>query len=253
MNRIAIIASVSVAALGFVLLSIYVRRFQQEATGGDPIELLAVRQNIAAGVPLTERMVVIRTLPESYVEDRQVLASDLPRVLGVRASIALEANQTLLWTDLATTPYDRSTLSSRIPKGMRAISVAGVGRRAFGTLMRPGDRVDVLLTRAKLGPEPKVVTVPLLQNLLVLAVGDRFDVTEQPSASTGSDSITLLVTVDQASLLAQARRDGTLSLVLRNKDDLEVNEGLAETDDSDVFEQEKRARRQRRLRIEKVN
>jgi pilus assembly protein CpaB len=119
--------------------------------------------------------------------------------------------------------------------------------------MRPGDRVDLLLTRAKLGPEPRVVTVQLLQNLLVLAVGNRFDATEQNSAPAGSDSITLLVTVDQASLLAQARRDGTLSLVLRNEDDLEVNEGLAETDDSDVFEQEKRARRQRRLRIEKVN
>jgi hypothetical protein len=44
-----------------------------------------------------------------------------------------------------------------------------------------------------------------------------------------------------------------LNLVLRNGDDLEINEGLAETDDSDVLEQEKRARRQRRLRIERVD
>jgi hypothetical protein len=44
-----------------------------------------------------------------------------------------------------------------------------------------------------------------------------------------------------------------LSLVLRNEDDLEINEGLAETDDSDVLEQDKRARRQRRLQIERVN
>ena len=33
----------------------------------------------------------------------------LPRVLGVRSSIDLEANQTLLWTDLARTPSDRSS------------------------------------------------------------------------------------------------------------------------------------------------
>jgi Flp pilus assembly protein CpaB len=62
-----------------------------------------------------------------------------------------------------------------------------------------------------------------------------------------------LVTIDQASLLAQARRDGTVSLVLRNEDDLEINEGLAETDDADVLEQERRAGRQRRLRIERVD
>ena len=103
--------------------------------------------------------------------------------------------------------------------------------------------VTLLLAMVELDVEAEVAG----PRSIVLRVG------EQKSAPTGSDSITLLVTVDQASLLAQARRDGTLSLVLRNKDDLEVNEGLAETDDSDVFEQEKRARRQRRLRIEKVN
>jgi len=44
-----------------------------------------------------------------------------------------------------------------------------------------------------------------------------------------------------------------LSLVLRNEDDLEINQGLTETDDSDVLEQEKRARRQRRLQIERLD
>ncbi len=253
MNRIAMIASAAIAALGFVLLTIYVRQFEHEARGGEPVELLAMRQDVTAGVPLIEQMLVVRTLPENYLEDRQVLASDLPRVLGVRASIGLEANQTLLWTDLATTRHDRSSFSSRIPKGMRAMSLTGVGRRAFGNLMRPGDRVDVLLTKAKPGLEAKVVTLPLLQNLLVLAVGSNFGAIDEDISPIRSDSVTLLVAIDQASLLAQARRNGTLSLVLRNEDDLEINESLTETDDSDVLEQEKRARRQRRLRIEKVD
>jgi pilus assembly protein CpaB len=253
MNRVAMLASLVVTVIGFVLLSIYVRQFQREASGGDPVELLAMRQDVAAGAPLTEQMLVVRTLPERYLEGRQVLASDLPRVLGVRASIGLEANQTLLWTDLATTSHDRSSFSSRIPKGMRAMSVAGLGRRAFGNLMRPGDRVDVLLTKAKTGSEARVVTVPLLQNILVLAVGSSFGATVEEDSPLRSDAVTLLVTIDQASLIAQARRDGALSFVLRNEDDLEINEGLAETDDSDVLEQEKRARRQRRLRIERVD
>jgi pilus assembly protein CpaB len=198
-------------------------------------------------------MLLVRTLPESYVDERQVLATELPQILGVRSSIALEANQTLIWTDLATTPHDRSSLSSRIPKGMRAMSINGTSRRSFGELMRPGDRVDVLLTKEKSGSDARVVTVPLLQNALVLAVGDSFGAVHQQSSALRPDSVTLLLTVDQASLLAQARRDATLSLVLRNEDDLEINEGLAETDDSDVLEQDKRARRQRRLQIERVN
>jgi len=253
MNRIAMLASLATAVFGFVLLTVYVRQFQREATGGDPIGLLAMRRDVAAGVPLTDQMLVVRTLPENYLEDRQILASDLSKVLGVRASIGLTANQTLLWTDLATTPHDRGSFSSRIPKGMRAMSIAALGRRAFSNLMRPGDRVDLLLTKVKPGLEEKVVTLPLLQNLLVLAVGSSFGATDEELSAGGSNSIAVLVTLDQASLLAQARRDGTLSLVLRNGDDLEIHEGLAETDDSDVLEQEKRARRQRRVRIEKVD
>jgi pilus assembly protein CpaB len=198
-------------------------------------------------------MLFVRALPQSYVEERQVVASALPRVLGVRSSIDLEANQTLLWTDLSTAPMDRGSLSSRVPKGMRAMSIAGTGRRSFADLMRPGDRVDVLLTKAKPGSEATVVTVPLLQNVLVLAIGKRFGEAETPSSPLRSDSVTLLLTIDQASLLAQARRDATLNLVLRNENDLEINVGLGETDDSDVLEQEKRARRQRRLRIERVD
>lgn len=253
MNRTAITASVVTAALGFVILTIYIRQFQREATGGAPIELIALRQDVAAGLPLTEQMLVVRTLPESYVEDRQVLASELPRVLGVRSSIPLQANQTLLWTDLAASPQDRSSLSSRIPRGMRAMSIPAEGRGAFGELMRPGDRADVLLTKAKSDADATVVTVPLLQNVLVLAVGNSFNPRTEQAPERGSDSVTLLLTIDQASLLAQARRDGALSLILRNEDDLEINQALAETDDSDVLEQEKRARRQRRLRIERVD
>jgi Flp pilus assembly protein CpaB len=65
--------------------------------------------------------------------------------------------------------------------------------------------------------------------------------------------VTLLVTVEQASLLVQARRGGELSLILRNEEDLEINEGLAETDDSDILELEERERRQRRAPIERVD
>jgi pilus assembly protein CpaB len=253
MNRAPTVASLLVAALGFILLAVYVRQFQREATGGDPVPLLVMRQDVPAGAPITEEMLLVRALPERYVEDRQVLAAELPRVLGVRSSIALGANQTLLWTDLATSPRDRSSLSSRIPKGMRAMRISGTTQRGFGELMRPGDRVDVLLTKARPGADARVVTVPLLQNILVLAVGQRFGGAAESSPRRRDDAVTLLLSIDQASLLAQARRDGSLSLVLRNEDDLEIHQELAETDDTDVLEQEKRARRQRRLRIERVD
>ncbi len=252
MNRKAALAAFATTVFGFILLAVYLRQFQRDARGGELIELLTMRQDVPAGRPVTEEMLAVRTLPERYIEDRQVRASELSRVLGVRSAIDLNANHTLLWTDLATTPQDRGSLSSRIPKGMRAISITGQARRTYSDLMRPGDRVDVLLTKAKPGLSGEVVTVPLLQNLLILAVGSRFRAEEDQGAASGASSVTLLVTIDQASLLVQARRDGTLSIILRNEDDLEVREGLPETNDSDVLAQETRARRQRRT-LERVD
>jgi pilus assembly protein CpaB len=242
-----------VATLGLGLLAAYVWRFQREARGGDLVDMLAIRKDLAATQPLDEGSLMVRALPESYVDGRHVLASDLPRVLGVRAANDLKANQWLLWTDIATSERDQSSLSSRIPKGMRAIAVEPGARRVLGELLRPGDRVDVLLTKQKPGDEPNVVTVPLLQNLLVLAVGSSTRAIYDPASAPDPSAVTLLVTVEQASLLAQARRSGEISLILRNEDDLEISEGLAETDDSDILELEERERRQRRARIERVD
>ncbi len=252
-TRVPLLVSLAVAGLGCVLLATYVRQFQREAAGGSPISLLAMRRDVPAGEALNEQMLIAHTVPENYVESRQVLASELPRVLGVRAAIDLEANQTLAWTDLASTPRDRETLSARVPPGMRAMSVEQGGRAALGQLLRPGDRVDVLLTRSEPGPDGRVVTVPLLQNILLLAVGNSIRATYLEAAPTRADFVTLLLTVDQSSLLAHAKRGGELTLALRNENDLEVNEGLPETDDSDVFVHEKRAQRQRRVLIERLD
>ena len=205
-TNLPLLASIAVAVLGGALLALYVRQFQHTAVGGTPVALLALRKNVPAGEPIRDEMLIAHTVPESYVESRQVLASEKPRILGVRTAIDLEANQTLAWTDLASTRRDRASLSTRIPPGLRAMSIEQSGRRAFGELLR-----------------------------------------------SRTDFVTLLLSVDQASLLAHAKRDGELSLTLRNESDLEINENLPETDDFDVLVQERRARKQRRLLIERVD
>jgi pilus assembly protein CpaB len=252
-SRKALVVSMIVGIAGLLLLATYMRQFQREARGGELVRLLATRKDVAARQPLDERSLLVRTLPETYVEERHVLASDLSRVLGVRAANDLKANQWLLWTDLASAERDPTSLSSRVPKGMRAIAVRQSARRAFGGLLLPGDRVDVLLTKAQQERKSRVVTVLLLQNVLVLAVGNSTRAIYESDPPADASSVILLVTVEQASLIAQAKRGGELSLILRNEDDLEINEGLAETNDSDILELEERERRQRRALIERVD
>ncbi|MGD8826630.1 MAG: Flp pilus assembly protein CpaB [Myxococcales bacterium] len=252
-DRKALWVSAMVALVGCLLLGLYMRQFQREARGGELIPLLAMRKDVNARQPLDEGSLLVRMLPESYVGERHIRASELPQVLGVRAAGELKANQWLLWTDLSMTRRESGSLSSRVPKGMRAILVEQTPRGALTALLAPGDRVDVLLTKAKFDQGGSVVTVPLLQNVLVLAVGNSARPAREISKRAADSSVILLLTMEQASLLAQARRGGELSLILRNADDLEIAEGVAETDDSDVLELEERERRQRRARIERVD
>jgi pilus assembly protein CpaB len=248
-----LIVSLAIGALGAILLALYLHRFQAKARGGALIALLALRQDVAAGNPLREEMLVVHQVPESYIESRQVRAAEMHRVLGVRTAIDLETNQTLAWTDLSTTPRDHIPLSARVPAGMRALVIQQPRDRAFSALLTPGDRVDVLLTRQRSDSHGSAVTITLLQNVLVLAVGTRIDAAYPKADGSGREAVTLLLTVKQAALLTHAQRDGDLSLILRNADDLELLPDLPETDDSDVLVAERRAARQGRPLLERVH
>lgn len=252
-RRSILLASVGISLLGCALLVLHVKRIERDISGGKRVALLALRQDISAGEPITEDLLVPHEVPQRYVDSREVLAEDTPRILGVPAAIDLEANQTLAWTDLASTSRRDSALAERIPRGMRAISIEPSSRRPLGGLLRAGDRVDVLLTQSAIPSESGAVTVPVVQNVLVLAVGDRMDTAAAQDKASLAGLVTLLVTVEQAGFLAHARKDGDLSLVLRNQHDLEIDQRWQPTRNADVFQEKTRTQRARRTTLERVD
>src|SRR5262245_19984756 len=153
MNRRALVLALIVAMLGGVLLMFYLRRFEEETSGGQPVELLAAVKPIAAGELITEEKLATRIVPRAYVEDRAVLSAERGKIIGLRLGHTLQAQQTLMWTDLNIAMEERRTLSALVQAGMRAVTVRATDNhqeKAFG-LIRPGDRVDVLLTLPSAG------------------------------------------------------------------------------------------------------
>jgi pilus assembly protein CpaB len=254
MNTKAIMAAVGAAVLGIVMLGLYMQRFEDEASGGEPILVLTAVQDIPLGVALTAEMVVARELPAAYLEDRHITVADQERVLGVRVVSGIRAGESILWTDLATTTDTSRDLSSLVRNGMRAITIQADQSATFGGLVRPGDRVDVLmtLTRPSSGPTISLdedrVTIALLQNLLVLAAGQDTGAVQRSATTrppTQMNDVTMSTTVEQAQLLAFAQQRGRLTLLLRHPDDITVIEGLPETTTDDIIEPERRETRQR--------
>lgn len=246
MNRTALLAAVVVAVVGVILFALYMKRFETEVRGGEPIPVLIATADIEAGQPLTRAALGNRDLPQDYVEDRHIHATDLNKVLGVKLANPVKANESVLWSDLEATAHQRRNLSELLRPGMRALTIHVGDSSAFGGLLQPGDRCDVLLTATRPGGTEQV-TVPLLQNVMVLSVGED---TGGPDRRDGDGhreqgrDVNVAVTIEQAALLTHADDGGRLRLVLRNPEDVTILEGLPDTTNTDLIEAQARASRQ---------
>jgi pilus assembly protein CpaB len=229
MNRRAFLVALIVSVLGVTLMAVYLRRFEQEASGGEPVELLTTLKPLEAGTMITAEMLATRNVPRAYVEDRAVQTKDKNKVVGLRVGQSLQAQQTLMWSDLAIAMEERRNLSSLVQPGMRAVTVAASSRgdKSYA-LIRPGDRLDVIATVPTGVNGEQQSSVVLLQNILVLAVG--VDTGNEPDKSSNQQELllTLSITVPEAQLLALATEKGKLSVALRNPDDVRVTEGMSD-------------------------
>jgi len=248
-NRIALLVAAVVASVGALLLVLYLRRFEEEASGGAPVKVLMAVKALEPGALLTEDAVAVRVIPVAYVESRAVRESDRPKVVGLRVATPVQANQSLFWTDLAIATDDRRDLSSLVQPGMRAVTIRAANDDKSFALIRPGDRVDVIATvtpnAGPVAPGGEKTSVVLLQNVLVLAVGLE---TGQDAPATGSrtagDSrqqvMSLSLNLQEAQLVSLALDRGRLTVALRNPGDLRVTEGMSDLTSSALVESNSR-------------
>ncbi|MEY4511668.1 MAG: hypothetical protein RLZZ450_3790 [Pseudomonadota bacterium] len=205
------LAALAVALLAVTSLHPQLTRRARELIEGPSRSVVVLARDLALGAPISRAALDFRELPERYLEERHIEAHDLERVLGARAATTVPTGSALLWSDLDQAPEAR-TLAGLVRSGKRAFTLPGTDV-GFSGLLRPGDRVDVLFTRAEGG------SLTLLQNVLVLTVGS-----DQGAAASArvqpSERVTLSVDLEQAQLLAASEGRGVLRLALRNPLDL---------------------------------
>jgi pilus assembly protein CpaB len=239
-NKVALLVALGMAVVGGLLLFVYLLRFEQEASGGPKVRLLVAVKPIEVGQVLAEDMIATRDVPQAYVEDRAVREPERPRVVGLRVSTPVRAQETLMWTDLAIATDDRRDLSSLVQPGMRAVTVHAANEGGFA-LIRPGDRADIIATMPQ-GEQREAIV--LLQNVLVLAVGldtgTGGDSAGKRPYADRTDQITVSLHVPEAQLLALAAERGHLSVALRNPDDPRVAEGITDMNSSALTDPQSR-------------
>jgi pilus assembly protein CpaB len=216
--------AILVACVGAFLLYMYMKRVEEEASGGLKVAVLVTIHTLEPGSVLRDEDIGERLIPTAYVEARAVRATDRARIVNLRILTPLQAQQTLMWTDIVLANDDKRDLSALVQPGMRAVTIHAEGK-ASG-LVHPGDRVDVIGTFPQPGTTENRVAVVLMQNVLVLgANGDTS--TSARGGAEGSD-LALSLSLSNSQILQVASDKGKLSVALRSPDDVRIQEGLTD-------------------------
>ena len=206
---------------GLVAWSALRRQKAEIEKGWNLVEVVVANTEISEGSVVTAEMVTRKMVPEQFVTSSVIKADSLHYVLDQRVVVALQAGDPLLWSQFDTTRA-QERLSTKILKRGRAISIEAKGVTAVGGWVRQNDHVDVIGT-FKDPKDDKAVAVTLMQNVIVLATGKVTGTTNinlVPENQRAYQDVTLQVYADEVELLVLARELGTLTLTLRNEEDM---------------------------------
>lgn len=247
-QRLIIIAIGAVLALVAVYLTkVYLdqqRRIAREEAQRETARLQAnqtavvvAAQDIPRGTVIAPETLETKIFPNQYVAPQAVTSLD--RIAGMVTIAPIPKGEQITLSKLAT-GRRAGGLAEVTPVGKRAITISVDNIAALAGMIKPGDYVDliVLFPVPVLGPDGKQIiqlaTIPLLQNVLVLAVGQE---TGAPSRAEGrgekggkketgeiSSLITVALVPQEANLLVFIQEQGKIRLIMRSPADSQISQ-----------------------------
>lgn len=191
-------------------------------------DVFVVKQRISYGEQLTaEHVKIIKWPSDSLPEGVFSSIDDLfPEGAANYRSVSrvMEINEPVLAVKV-TAPGEEVGIQSQLSPGMRAFAIKVDAVSGVSGFLRPGDLVDVYWTGSSDGEG----VTQLIQNALRIIAIDQEENAEELGA-TIARTVTVEVSRQQVSLLAQAQASGRLNLSLLN-----VNEAGDPVDQNEVI------------------
>jgi pilus assembly protein CpaB len=191
-----------------------------------PRDVLVASRDLDAGRPLSMSDLARRSIPSSFVPGGALTPERLREVVGKPLLLPLRAGDPVV--DSVVAGRNEAALAARLREGARAVTVPVDEVSSQAGLVRPGDRVDLMLAEELTEGEERCIRVkPLLESLSVLATGRVQGESAQAAEAmlrrgvdvSSYSTITLDVTPEQAQQLALALRVGELIPLLRGDTD----------------------------------
>ncbi len=208
---LALLLGAAAAAVGYAGLNGVAARTAagQQAKQRD---VVVVATDLTFGTKLEPTMLRIAHFPKDAVPEGAY--STVDSVVGQTTKVFMAAREPMTAIKLSSRG---GGLSMLVRPKMRAASIEVNQVSGVSGFVLPGDRVDVLSTMDSRNNTEDAVTRTLLQNVEVLAAGQKTQ--QQDHKPINVQAVTLLVDPQGAEVLAHAQHEGEIHLVLRNPED----------------------------------
>ncbi|MBM3246835.1 MAG: Flp pilus assembly protein CpaB, partial [Candidatus Omnitrophica bacterium] len=185
-QRIFLIIGVVLALAGIFMIKVYLDQQRQvteeavqkkyERTQASQTPVLFAKKDISPGETINPDDLEIKVTPNQAVQPGAVTSLD--RVFGMVVIAPIARGEQVNLSKLSQ-QRAASDLASATPSGKRAVSITVDDVASLGGMIKPGDYVDVIATvpipaqTAEGKTVAQAAVMPLFQNVLVLAVGQR--------------------------------------------------------------------------------
>jgi pilus assembly protein CpaB len=174
--------------------------------------VLVASQEIPKSMTVTDSMIRLEHWPEGSAPGGAI--NDPARAVGRAAKQTVFPGEPLLELKLAEPGAERA--ESTIPKNLRAFTVRVDTQSGVAGFVKPGARVDVLLSVSKSNDIRTAMSKTILTNVEVWAVDQAIRDEEDDPQATLAKAVTLLVKPEDVERLSLATTQGKVSLSLRN-------------------------------------
>jgi pilus assembly protein CpaB len=220
---IAVILGIVAGAVAYAAIK---RKEREVKAGWNLVPVIVAAQDIPEGTSVSYEMVSQRAIPEQFVTSSVVKPDSASYVVGQRVLVPLQTGDPLLWSQFETSKAAEK-LSTIVQKKGRALTIDANGAKmGVGGFIRPNDHLDIIGSfRDPTSGEQVAVT--LMQNVVVLATGRITGTTNLnllPESQRDYNTLTFLVLPEEAEILSLASDQGTLTMTLRNPEDIDIQD-----------------------------
>ncbi|HWI54225.1 MAG TPA: Flp pilus assembly protein CpaB, partial [Desulfobacteria bacterium] len=167
-SKLWLVLTIALGILTSLLVSSYLKEVKAAAEKQVVVSVTVAAKKIPQWTRISEDMLKTVQLPEKSLPEKAV--SQPPQAVGQFATAEINPEEVITFTKIASEKTS-SDLVYKIPAGCRAITIAVNPIVSVGGQIKPGNRVDLLMTYNITGTIPDTKVLTLVQNSLVLAVG----------------------------------------------------------------------------------